>query len=101
MIYPKEGSALNSNPAGIVDAPWVTGEERDAARDVGRLPARGRPATAVHGRGLPAGNRPISPRRSDQFAEVGPRPDRAADRTIDPGELDPAVLPRSWTRGAR
>ena len=33
MIYPKEGSVRNSNPAGIVDARWVTVEEREAARD--------------------------------------------------------------------
>ena len=33
MIYPKEGSVRNSNPAGIVDARWVTDEEREAARE--------------------------------------------------------------------
>src|SRR6185436_5289795 len=27
MIYPHEGAVLNSNPAGLVDAPWVTDEQ--------------------------------------------------------------------------
>ena len=31
MIYPKEGSVLNSNPAAIVDAPWVTADQTAAA----------------------------------------------------------------------
>ncbi|MFL6203799.1 MAG: extracellular solute-binding protein [Acidimicrobiales bacterium] len=31
MLYPEEGSVLNSNPAGIVDASWVDAEQRDAA----------------------------------------------------------------------
>jgi Ca-activated chloride channel family protein len=32
MIYPKEGSALNANPAGVVQAPWVSSEEAEAAQ---------------------------------------------------------------------
>jgi Ca-activated chloride channel family protein len=31
-IYPKEGTFWSDHPAGIVDAPWVTPEHRDAAR---------------------------------------------------------------------
>ena len=27
MIYPKEGAVLNSNPAAVVDASWVSDEE--------------------------------------------------------------------------
>ena len=32
FIYPKEGSVAHNNPAGIVQAPWVTAEEAEAAR---------------------------------------------------------------------
>lgn len=32
FIYPKEGSVAHNNPAGIVQAPWVTAEQEEAAR---------------------------------------------------------------------
>lgn len=32
FIYPKEGSVAHNNPAGIVQAPWVSDEQQQAAR---------------------------------------------------------------------
>jgi Ca-activated chloride channel homolog len=32
FIYPKEGSIAHNQPAGIIDAPWVSADEQDAAR---------------------------------------------------------------------
>ena len=58
MIYPKEGSVLNSNPAG--DRRRAAGSpvsRRDAARGVDRLPPRGRRSNAAF---MDAGFRPAA-----------------------------------------
>ena len=98
MIYPKEGSVLNSNPAGVVDAAWVSDEHADAARewiDYLReepqqhtfMEAGFRPAT---GTGLSVDER--------QFASWGLAAQQPTSR-IEPGQLQPEVLDRivsSW-----
>ena len=100
MIYPEEGSVLNSNPAAIVDAPWVTEANLDAAgewidylRDDDQqrrfVDAGFRPATGA-GSGVSVDER--------QFASWGLNA-RPPHSVIEPGELQPAVLDRiiqSW-----
>ena len=91
MIYPKEGSVLNSNPAGLVDAAWVSDEHVDAARewidhlreeDQQRkfMDAGFRPAT---GTGFSVDER--------QYASWGLTAQQPRSR-IEPGHLQPAVL---------
>ena len=101
MIYPKEGSVLNSNPAGIVDAQWVTDEEREAARRVDRLPAGRRTATARSW--TAASDRPPVARLSVDAASVRrvgarSRPAAGDHRTWRP---DPASSNGSSALGAR
>ena len=98
MIYPEEGSVLNANPAGLVNAPWVSAEQAEAARkwieylredDQQRtfMEAGFRPAT---GTGISIDER--------QFAEWGLDAQQPKS-TIEPGDLEPAVLERivnSW-----
>ena len=98
MIYPKEGSVLNSNPAGVVDAGWVSDEQVDGARewidylrdaDQQRkfMEAGFRPATDT---GVPADE--------SQFEKWGLDARQPKSR-IEPGDLQPAVLDRiisSW-----
>ena len=98
MIYPKEGSALNSNPAGIVDAPWVTGRGEGRRTRVGRLPARGRTATRVHERRAsarpPTSALPLRSRRSTAWIR------RSRTRQSIPPSSTLPYSRRSWTRGA-
>jgi Ca-activated chloride channel family protein len=93
MIYPKEGSVLNSNPAGLVDAPWVTDDDADAARQwveflrdddqQQRFMKSGfRPATDT-GLSVDAG----------QFASWGLDANQPRS-VIEPGDLQPDVLER-------
>lgn len=98
MIYPKEGSVLNANPAGLVDAPWVSADQKEGAgewieylRDDEQqrtfMAAGFRPAT---GTSVKADER--------QFEEwgLGAQPPTSI---IEPGDLAPEVLERiidSW-----
>jgi Ca-activated chloride channel family protein len=96
MIYPKEGSTVNSNPAGIVRAPWVSADEAKAAQtwidflredEQQRAFMKGgfRPGTSLALAG------PISPK-------FGLDPTKPT-KVIDPAELGPDVLAKimgSW-----
>jgi hypothetical protein len=96
MIYPKEGSVLNSHPAGVVQAAWVSNEEIDAAhrwirylRDDEQqrtfMDAGFRPATAL----------PIDTQKFEGWGLDTQLP----TTVIDPSELQPEVLHRiigSW-----
>jgi Ca-activated chloride channel family protein len=96
MIYPKEGSAVNSNPAGLVRAPWVKSQASDAAatwisflradkQQRAFMNAGFRPGTSL------ALTAPISP-------DFGLDPTQPT-KTIDPAALDPAVFEKimnSW-----
>ncbi len=98
MIYPKEGSVLNSNPAGLVGAGWVSDDAADAARewiDFLRdeepqrrfMDAGFRPAT---GTGFTADARRLAAWGLDA---------QQPGTSIEPGDLQPAVLERiieSW-----
>jgi Ca-activated chloride channel family protein len=89
MIYPKEGSALNSNPAGIVHAPWVSEEEGAAAQDWADFLREDEQQRAFMNGGFRPGTSlaladPISP-------EFGLDPTKPT-ASIDPAKLDPAVL---------
>jgi Mg-chelatase subunit ChlD len=97
MIYPEEGSVLNSNPAAIVDAEWVAPDQVESANewidflrsdDQQRsfLDAGFRPASGTDVQVDPA-----------QMSTWGLQADRPT--AIDPGELDEQVLDQiigSW-----
>jgi len=98
MIYPKEGSVLNSNPAGVVDAAWVTEAHKRAAREwIQFLLGHDRQE-----RFMQAGFRPaagsgvaIDQRRFEDCGLRAPAP----TAVIEPGDLAPDVLARivgSW-----
>ncbi len=96
MIYPKEGSTAHYYPAGIVQAPWVTPEQieaagqwiaflREDAQQRGFMAEGFRPAT-----GLALAD-PIGPR-------FGLDPAKPAV-TVNPDRIDPAALAailRAW-----
>jgi len=98
MIYPKEGSVLNGNPAGLVSASWVSDESRDAAREwIDYLRDDDQQEKfAAAGFRPPAGTQRAVD--AQQFATWGLRADPPT-ATIEPGDLKPAVLDRiieSW-----
>ena len=96
MIYPKEGSALNSNPAGIVRASWVSEEDAAAARSwVEFLREDGQQRAFMHGGFRPGTALALADPISPQFGLDPTKP----TATIDPAELDPTVLDKimsSW-----
>ena len=98
MIYPEEGSVLNSNPAAVVDAPWVTDEHADAAREWIDFLRDDRQQRKFMELGFrPATGSQLSVDEA-QFAEWGLSAAPPTAR-IEPGDLDPAVLARiidSW-----
>jgi len=97
MIYPKDGSVLNSNPGAIVSAEWVTPQQSEAA-NVWIEYLRSEHQQKVFGA---AGFRPPSdtglPVDVEQFTKWGLAPDRPV-KTIEPGDLQPAVLERILSR---
>ena len=99
MIYPKEGSVLNSNPAGVVDAALgIPTNSEEAAREWIDFLREDEQQQHVHGRRLPTGDRHRLSVDERQFAEWGLDADQPR-RRIEPGELHPAVLDRiigSW-----
>jgi Ca-activated chloride channel homolog len=99
MIYPKEGSVLNGNPAGLVSASWVSDDSREAAREWIDYLRDDDQQERFAGAGFrpPAGTE----RAVDvqQFATWGLRAEPPTT-TIEPGDLQPAVLERimdSWS----
>jgi hypothetical protein len=96
MIYPQEGSALNSNPAAIVKASWVHPEEAEAARtwiDFLREDTQQRAFTK-------AGFRPGTqlPIQGSISAKYGLDPSKP-DAKIEPGDVRPEVVQKimaSW-----
>lgn len=91
MIYPKEGSVLNANPAGVVEAAWVTPEQVEAANvwiDHLRSEEQQRRFGAAGFRSPRDLNQPID---ADQFAQWGLRAEPPSV-TIEPGDLRPDVL---------
>lgn len=100
MLFPKEGSVLNSNPAAIVDAPWVTAESRDAAEQwIDHLHADGAQRTFAASGFRPTGGSSVQI-DAGEFAACGlsATPPTAQ---IEPGELQPDVLAEimgSWGR---
>lgn len=98
MIYPKEGSVLNANPAGLVDAPWVTAEQAEGADEWIEYLRDDQQQRTFMG----AGFRPASGTEVEvderQFEEwgLGAQPPTSI---IEPGDLRPEVLERiidSW-----
>ena len=93
MIYPKEGSVLNDNPAAVVSAGWVT-PEQTAAADVWINYLRSDDQQKMFGS---AGFRPASGTGlsvdAKQFTDWGLDPQPPAV-TIKPGDLSPDVLDR-------
>ena len=89
MIYPKEGSALNSNPAGLVRAPWVKQQASEAAGRLDQLPPRRQATARVHEGRIPS--RYLTRAHRSDLDRIRPGSD-AADEAIDPLELEPAVF---------
>ncbi len=101
MIYPKEGSVLNSNPAAIVDAPWVTADETAAAGQwIEFLRAE---ASSRRHSWRPASDRPREPAPPSMWT-ASPRgawtPGSRARRS-SPGRSTRTSSSTSSTRGAR
>jgi Ca-activated chloride channel family protein len=98
MIYPKEGSVLNANPAAVVDGPWVSADEREAASEwIDYLRAEEQQRTFMDAGFRPASgtNLSVDARRLAEWGLDANQP----RETIEPGDLDPAVLERiigSW-----
>ncbi|MFM2077245.1 MAG: hypothetical protein RJA49_1135 [Actinomycetota bacterium] len=91
MIYPKEGAVLNSHPAAMVDGPWVTAAQATAAREWIEFLRAERQQRAFMRHGFrPAAGTGLSV-DARQFAKWG-LDARTPSSTIDPGDLDPAVL---------
>jgi Ca-activated chloride channel family protein len=98
MIYPKEGSVRNGNPAGIVRAPWVSADEADAAHewiDYVRADGQQRKFVAAGFRPARGSGVDVDERRFERWGldARGPR------ATIEPSELAPDVLAKvvgSW-----
>ena len=96
MIYPTEGSVLNSNPAAIVDAGWVSEDELDAANRWIDYLREDDQQRAFMGAGFrPGTDLEIDP---EQFEKWGLDAEPPITE-IDPGQLDPEVLKQiigSW-----
>ena len=91
MIYPKEGAVLNANPAGVVQASWVSGAEAEAAAQWIEF-LRGDEQQRAFGK---AGFRPAAGTGGEidarQFARWG-LDARDPTATIEPGEVASPVL---------
>lgn len=91
MIYPTEGSVLNSNPAAVVTAPWVTDEHRQAADQwIDFLLDEDQQQTFTK-----SGFRPPADTGVDVDAETFSTCGLSAEPptvTIEPGDLQPDVL---------
>jgi Ca-activated chloride channel family protein len=91
MIYPEEGSVLNSNPAAIVAAGWVSPEQTAAARDwIGYLRDDEQQQAFMAAGFRPAAGTELEVDQ-DKFEEWGLEAKRPTS-TIEPGGLKPEVL---------
>ena len=91
MIYPEEGSVLNSNPAGIVDGHWVTREEIAAANAwIGYLRDEEQQRAFMAAGFRPPEDTGLSV-DEDQYNTWGLEAQRPA-KVIDPGQVAPDVL---------
>jgi Ca-activated chloride channel family protein len=95
MIYPKEGSTLNSNPAAAVHAPWVSGEEASAAATwVDYLRSDDQQRVFMKNGFRPGTHLAVS--RSVSRFGLDPKEPKT---TLEPGDVRPEVLSRimaSW-----
>lgn len=98
MLYPNEGSVLNSHPAAVVSAPWVTPEATAAASDwIDFLHDDERQRAFIREGFRPASSSTLEVDER-QFAAWGLEANDPATR-IEPGDLSPEVLGRivdSW-----
>lgn len=98
MIYPEEGSVLNSNPAGLVNAPWVSAEQSEGAAEwIDYLRQDDQQRTFMEAGFRPAAGTAVAVDER-QFEEWGLDAQQPSS-TIEPGDLEPAVLERivdSW-----
>jgi Ca-activated chloride channel family protein len=98
MLYPEEGSVLNSNPAGIVDASWVSADERAAADTWIDFLREDEQQRAFMGAGFrPAAGTDVE-LDAQQFEDWGLDPEPPA-AVIDPGKVPADVLQKiieSW-----
>lgn len=98
MIYPREGSVLNDNPAAVVDAKWVSDDEAEAANawiDWVRGDDRQREFVRRGFRPGTEADIPVTAR--NERIGLSRTPPSA---TIEPGELDAGTLTEildSWT----
>jgi Ca-activated chloride channel family protein len=91
MIYPKEGSVLNSNPAGIVHASWVTDEAAAAASQwIEFLRSENQQRRFMDAGFRPARGTGLAP-DPERFSAWGLDASAPASK-IEPGDLQPAVL---------
>jgi Ca-activated chloride channel family protein len=91
MIYPKEGSVLNSNPAGLVNATWVSEEHIDAAHEwIDHLREERQQRKFMDAGFRPATGTDFSIDER-QYASWGLAAQPPNSR-IEPGQLQPAVL---------
>ena len=96
MMYPSEGSVLNSNPAGVVSATWVDDDDTDAAREwVEFLREDEQQSTFMAAGFRPATELTVDDRRFARWGLDATKP----TATIEPGDLAPDALERivdSW-----
>ncbi len=96
MIYPKEGSVAHTHPAAIVQAPWVSAEEAEAARAwVDFLMQEPQQRTFLEEGFRPAANVPLGCPICPLYG-LDAHPPAAV---LDPNEISPQVrqsVARSW-----
>ncbi len=99
MIYPKEGSMVRNNIAGIVQAPWVTGEQVEAAeRWIGFL-LQDEQQRAFMGAGFRPGTKLSLTDAASKIAgkyglDAAPRTQIQTPERIDPAVA--AAIEKSW-----
>lgn len=91
MLYPSEGAVLNANPAGIVNAPWVTPDRVEGAeRWIEFLREDDQQQRFMEHGFRPASGTGLEP-DAEQFDAWGLDVDQPT-ATLEPGELQPDVL---------
>lgn len=89
MMYPEEGATWHSHPAAVVDAQWVSGDERDAATEwIEYLRADDRQSRFMKAGFRPGTDLPLSAPISARFG-ADPKQPRTELRT---NRTDPAVI---------
>jgi Ca-activated chloride channel homolog len=99
MIYPKEGTMVRNNIAGIVQAPWVTPERKEAADVWIDYLLQDEQQRAFMKAGFrPGSNLPLTDPSSKINSKYGLEPTPKAP-FIDPEHIDPVVakaIEKSW-----